>query len=126
MHNSRASGGQNGSSRGILILQDSIPSQVVQEGIDQRPAPVSCGRMGHHALRLVDDADMIVFIDDTQGDVFWNYVVRNAVLPVNEYPVTGLDPIRRLTGTVVDENLYQPAFQVAPVHAIRQGGKVTV
>ena len=43
---------------------------VMQQGIEQSTTGMPCSRVHHQARRLVDDQDVIVFVDDIQGDVF--------------------------------------------------------
>lgn len=42
---------------------------VVQQGVEQRAVGMASSRVHHQARRLVDHQDVIVFIDDVQGDV---------------------------------------------------------
>ena len=39
---------------------------VVHKAVDQRSAVMACGRMNHHAFRLVDEDHILVFIKDIQ------------------------------------------------------------
>lgn len=42
---------------------------VVEQGIDQRSRPVSVRRMHHHTRGFVQDNEIIILINDVQGDV---------------------------------------------------------
>ena len=59
-------------------------SKVMQEGIDQGAAIAgivggSRARMHHHARGLVDDGEVVVFIDDVERNFFGNSAQRSGV-----------------------------------------------
>ncbi len=45
---------------------------MVQQGIEQRAVGMTGSRMHHQTRRLVDDEDLVVFIDDVELDVLSN------------------------------------------------------
>ncbi len=55
--------------------------KVVQQGIDQRAA-IACvfcragARVHHHPCRLVDHGEVVVFVNDVQGNIFGDRVQR--------------------------------------------------
>ena len=49
---------------------------VMQQRIDERSRPNACARMNHHACRLVDDKEAIVFKQDLYRNVFGCQVDR--------------------------------------------------
>lgn len=61
MHNAGASHAAN--SRKVV-------TKVIQKSVHKRTTPISACRVHDHTGRFVDDADIIIFIDDREGDVF--------------------------------------------------------
>src|ERR1700740_3066217 len=58
-------------------------SKMMQERVDQRPAiALVIGRAGagvyHHAGALVDDCEVVIFVEDVEGDVFGAGAERRA------------------------------------------------
>ena len=51
----------------VFAGQRGKPIEMKLEGVDQGAAPVSSGRMGDHSGRLVDDGQILVFVDDLDG-----------------------------------------------------------
>ncbi len=45
--------------------------------VDQRAGLVACGGMHHEAARLVDDDDVVIFIDDIERDIFADWLGRD-------------------------------------------------
>ena len=69
-------------SRGILVdsVDDSRPElpidagkavpAVEQQGVYQGACAVACRRVHHHALGFIDHDEILILVDDVQGDVF--------------------------------------------------------
>ena len=47
-----------------------FPLTVVEQGIDQGPVIVSGCRMNDHPARLIDDDDILIFINDIERNIF--------------------------------------------------------
>ena len=52
----------------VVVFGVGLAAQVVGQGVDQRAAVVAVAGMDHHAGRLVDDQQFVVFIDDVERD----------------------------------------------------------
>src|ERR1700730_7267632 len=83
----------------------------MKEGADQVSAVArvlgrSCSRMYHHACRLVDDRQVVVFVDDIERYFFWNGSKRRSVRrPANRDLLVALQSQRCLSGSLVDQHL---------------------
>ena len=48
---------------------------VIEQSIDQGPVGIACSRVDDHAAGLIDDDDVLIFIDDIQGDVLRDHLI---------------------------------------------------
>ena len=48
---------------------------MIEQSIDQGPVGIACSRVDDHAAGLIDDDDVLIFIDDIQGDVLRDHLI---------------------------------------------------
>lgn len=95
VHNARPSGPAGAAQGG---------TEMKLQRTGQRARPVSAGRMHHHARRLIDDGHDIVFVEDVERDVFRAGRLAGNLGEHDRDPLTGLEPIGRLTAAAVHPN----------------------
>ena len=59
------------SDAGVVGVVSRQTTQMPGDGIDQRTVKVTHAGMHDHACRLVDDHELIIFIDDVKGNILW-------------------------------------------------------
>ena len=83
-----------------LALQRRAEMKLQRAG--QRARPVSAGRMHHHARRLVDDDQELVFVEDFQRDVLGPRGLARDLGQHDRDALPRLEPIGRLAAAAVD------------------------
>ena len=56
---------------------------MVEEGVDQRAGRVPGSRVYHQIGRFVDHQQVIIFVQDIQGNVLWQHLAGNGIRPVD-------------------------------------------
>ena len=93
----------------IINIKVRIVFQMPSHGIDQSAIEITAPRMHHHASRLVDNHQAVVFIHHIQGDIFCFYsgIERRMVQPYG-HNVQRFDPITTFHRPVID--LYETSL----------------
>ena len=86
---------------------------MVKQCVEQGAVGVAGGRMDHQAGRLVDDQDMVVFIDDVQLDVLGNPLALGFLLGLKRQHGAVVDDVARAHDLAIDgqQALFDPGGQ---------------
>src|SRR3989440_10884170 len=74
-----------------------------EQGVHERPRVVARGRVDDHACRFVDDGDVLVFVDDVEGDRLRGRIDDVSLRDLELDHVAPRNPVRRVGGMPVDE-----------------------
>ena len=77
-------------------------AEVELQGPGQGPRPMSPRRMDHHAGRLVDDHQLVVLVEDVQGDVFRSGRLAGDFRQHDADALAGAEAEGRLAAAAVD------------------------
>ena len=90
----------------VAALEKRQVLQMIGQGIDQRARIVAVAGMDDHAGRLVDDNQVVVFIQNVERNVFGDdFQFAERVGHDDLYPIRGLHLITRLDGRAVHQNV---------------------
>ena len=85
----------------VGVISGKVP-QMPSDGVDQRAAVVAASGVYHQACRLVDDHQLVVFINNVQGNVFGDdFPVALWTVKHKGDDITGLDLVVALYGVSV-------------------------
>ena len=86
----------------VAALEKRQVLQMIGQGVDQRPRIVAVAGMDDHAGGLVDDNQVVVFIQNVERNVFGNdFQFAERIGHDDLNPVRGLHLVTRLDGRAV-------------------------
>ena len=99
---------------GPQLAVDRRQGGVVHQGVNQRVVGVAGGRVHHHPLGLIDDEDVIVFVNNVEGDVFRLQVNFDRRFRFNHHPIPRLELVLGFDGLAVNGHgaIIDPALEL--------------